>query len=152
MNVLPILAAMFLIVAPNGSREKWITGNDQPPKANQVPAGSEIFPIPAGTKDEDLFFLQPNGSIVKPQPQAAVDYPLVSKMEEAIFQDETLPLYTKVELIKFFPLLERYSAEPAFLQPAWAAIKAVYAEAWLPAKEAEKVEAYAAEFHVPLVP
>lgn len=71
--------------------------------------------------------------------------------KKALFVDKTIPAAAKVELIKYFPILEQHLKEKEIVQAAWAQVKSTYQGSWLPAEIQSKVEEYAQTYGVPLV-
>lgn len=146
--MISILAlAAWITVAPNGMREIWISDNAPVPGQN-IPADYQVIKAKKDFSERDLFFVQSDGEVVRPPAPEVVPGPNAKDFQSAIFADQDIPLPAKLELIKFFPLVEKHAHEPEYLKPTWAALVAVYGSTWLTEAVQAKVEAYAAAFRL----
>lgn len=139
-----IILAAWLVVAPNGTREQW----DTQPSVDKIPAGSKVIQLKKGTLERDFYFVNDAGDVVKPTPPNLPPPADSRSFQQAIFADQEIAPEAKLELLKFFPLIDKHAAEPAYLQPTWAAMVAVYGGSWLTKDVRAKVEAYAELFHM----
>ena len=112
-----------------------------------------------GKPDEDLrnYKLINNAVVYAPAPVAVP--PNMSAFKDSIWADNAIPLYAKLQLTIFFPVLESYLPEPAKIQTAWAAVCMAYSPeaagplaGWATPAVKAAVEADAATAHIPLTP
>lgn len=68
-----------------------------------------------------------------------------------ISNDSEISMEAKVELIKYFPLLEDYLTRDATVKSTWLRIKSVYGLSWLTPSIQSIIEEYAVQFNIPLV-
>lgn len=142
-----LLIATWIAIAPNGMREIWIS-DVAPVPGKEVPANYKVIRAKAGFTEKDLFHVNDDGDVVKPAPPLVPPQPDSRSFQQALFADQEIPPEAKLELLKFFPLIEKHAAEPVYLLPTWAAMVAVYGGSWLTKDVQAKVEAYAEQFHV----
>lgn len=77
--------------------------------------------------------------------------PDIQSFKSAIFQDQNMPILSKMELLKYFPLVEQYANQPLLMQEAWLGVKFAYSSSWLSSTVVDAVETYAEQFNIPLV-
>lgn len=141
-----VLIATWLLIPPNGARQ--VCDFDPTSKA---PPGSKVIQIKDfESKNLDYFDADQNGKAVyaPPTPAPAVETADTIGFEQALFEDPELSPVVKVELMKFFPLIDKHGRNPAVLVPAWGAVCAVYGKDWLTSEVQEKVEQYASRYKV----
>lgn len=79
-----IALATWLVIAPNGTREVW---DIEPTPGVNAPKDSKVVPLKKGTAERDLYFVQDDGEIKRPDPPVVVPMPSTERFLEALAED-----------------------------------------------------------------
>lgn len=154
-------AEITYLVFPSGQVRTGDQWRGKPPVVGQnVAAGSIVVPwvVQKGDTYPWNYLLDASAGTVSYSPPAPpapsnVAVPNVNAFETAVFNDSSIAIEARMALADKFPLIERFlNQAPVQMQMYWAGLKAqpsVYP--WLTSDVITKVEAYASQYHIPLV-
>lgn len=76
--------------------------------------------------------------------------PNIQGFELSVFADQTIPVATKVEIYKWFPLLEAHAGVDAQRMLVWSQLVQAYGSTWLDSPTQTTLKNYAATANMPL--
>ena len=162
-SVGPAFAADYLVQQPNDTVPTMIVSKSSAPIVGQdVPAGSRVAPFVPQSGDaypgnyriseSNVVSYSPPAPPVVAQPDP--NAPKVLEFQTAIFNDNDLPIESRMAIADKFPLINQFmSVAPVQMTMYWAGLKmgAGTTYPWLTPEMIAKVEAYAETYHIPLV-